>query len=100
MSNILNWEGLNFVNTVSQVVIAAAAIIAIILTISQVRYRGKANIKGYYKCGLGAISNDSNEMKITPGVNVKIINFGLSPVYIERCGLMFVGRKKWTIIQE
>ena len=95
MSNILNWEGLNFVNTISQVVIAAAAIIAIIITISQVRYRGKANIKGYYKCALGAIRHDvSNKIEVVAGVNIKIINLGLSPVYIEYCGLKFIGKTK------
>lgn len=95
MQNILNWEGLNFINTITQVVIALSAIIAIIITISQVRYKAKANIKGYYKCALGAIKQDiTNKIEVIAGVNIKIVNLGLAPVYIEYCGLKFVGKIK------
>lgn len=95
MSNILSCEALNFINTISQVVIALSAIIAIIITIKQVRYRGKANIKGYYKCALGVIrDNTSNKSEVVAGVSIQIVNLGLSPVYIEYCGLKFIGKIK------
>lgn len=76
---------MNFVNTISQVVI----------TIKQIRYIGNANIKGYYRWALGAIEyNDSKEIEVVAGVNIKIINMGLSLVYIEYCGLEFIGKEK------
>lgn len=92
---VKEWNILDFVNTISQVVIALCAIIAIVITIRQVRYIGKANIKGYYRCALGAIEyNDSKEIEVVAGVNIKIINMGLSPVYIEYCGLEFIGKER------
>lgn len=72
MDNIFSWEGLNFINTIAQVVITVSAVVAIIITISQLRYRGKANISGYYKCGLGTVQhNDTNELEIVAGINIK-----------------------------
>ncbi len=45
------------------------------IAIKQTRYNGKANIKGYYKCGLGLIeNNDSKELKefIIDDINDKV----------------------------
>lgn len=83
-------EVLYFINTVSQLVIAISAVVAIIIAIKQTRYKGKANIKGYYKCKLGMIEhNDSKELEVVSGISIKIINLGLSPVYIENCEIEF-----------
>lgn len=68
-------EVLYFINTVSQLVIAISAVVAIIIAIKQIRYRGKANIKGYYKCGLGMIKhNDSKELEVVSGISIKMFN--------------------------
>lgn len=80
----------NFINVISQLVIAISAVVAIIIAIKQTRYKGKANIKGYYKCGLGMIEhNVSKEFEVVSGISIKIINLGLSSVYIEYCGIKF-----------
>ena len=90
MHIFINEEVLYFINTVSQLVIAISAVVAIIIAIKQTRYEGKANIKGYYKCGLGMIEhNDSKELEVVSGISIKIINLGLSSVYIEHCGIEF-----------
>lgn len=81
-------EVLYFTNTVSQLVIAISAIVAIMIAIKQTRYNGKANIKGYYKCGLGLIeNNDSKELEefIIDDINDKVSIHGKVYVYAQLC---------------
>lgn len=86
---------LNLINTVSQIIMAISAIIAIIIAIKQIRYSGRTKLKGYYKCGVGAIKNETtNQIEKVVGINIKIINLGLAPVYIEYCGIEFIGEIK------
>lgn len=95
MCNYFSKEVLDLINTGTQIIMSLSAVVAIIIAIKQTNYKWKANIKGYYKCGLGMVKcNKSNEFEVIAGINVKIINLGLSPVYIEHCGIEFVTNMK------
>lgn len=58
------------------------------IAIKQTRYNGKANKKGYYKCGLGLIeNNDSKELKefIINDINDKVSIHDKVYVYAQLC---------------
>lgn len=83
----------NVINNICQVVMAISSVIAIVIAIMQIRYRRKPNLKLSYSYAMGLHKN-SNKQEIIAGISVKIINLGLSPVYIEYCGLQFVNKEK------
>lgn len=87
----LKTEILNIINTLSQLVIAISAVVAIVIAIKQTRYKRKANIKGNYACVLTMNKYNAEVVSI---IGIQIINFGLSPVYIEYCGIEFAEKIK------
>ena len=76
---------LNIINTISQTIIAFSAIIAIIITLKQIGNRKNPKMILEYYCGIGMSAKNI----FVPDITIKMINVGISPIYIEYCGIDF-----------
>ncbi len=86
---------LNLINTISQMLIATSSIVAIVIAIRQIRNKGKANLNLSYAHKMGLYQHTNSEkLEVIAGVSIKVINLGLSPIYIEHCGLQFISKRK------
>lgn len=94
MSSITLDNVINVTNTLCQVIVAVAAIVAIIITFKQIQSKKKSNLRVSYSFGLSLMAKEDGTRKIFEGLNIKIRNVGIAPAYYDDCGIMFVKNKK------
>lgn len=84
----------NIINALCQIIIAVAAIVAIIITIKQIQSKKKSNISVSYSVALGLAERKNGDHEIIEGLNIRIRNLGIAPIYYSGCGIMFVKDRK------
>lgn len=94
MSSITLDNVINVTNTLCQVIVAVAAIVAIIITFKQIQSKKKSNLRVSYSFGLSLMAKEDGTREIFEGLNIKIRNVGIAPAYYDDCGIMFVKNKK------
>lgn len=94
MSSITLDNVINVTNTLCQVIVAVAAIVAIIITFKQIQSKKKSNLRVSYSFGLSLMAKEDGTREIFEVLNIKIRNVGIAPAYYDDCGIMFVKNKK------
>lgn len=65
---------LNLLNTISQIIIEASSIVAIIIAIRQIRHKGKVDLKLSYSYGMGLYKHsDTERLEAIAGINIKLL---------------------------
>ena len=83
MSSITLDNVINVTNTLCQVIVAVAAIVAIIITFKQIQSKKKSNLRVSYSFGLSLMAKEDGTREIFEGLNIKIRNVGIAPAYYD-----------------
>lgn len=94
---------LNIINVICQIIIAFSAIVAIIVTIKQIKSKSRVNIKVKFFVSedIGFNSNfaqtkSREDIKHVPVLSIAIYNNGISPIFINSIGIVCVQKnKRW-----
>lgn len=76
MEDFLFWDVWNGINGICQIIIAASAIIAICITLKQVKLRNNSKIKAV----VGIYDSSKGHILI-----MDVFNLGIAPAFIKRC---------------